>query len=176
MHMLYKRVNAEIKIMKIMKINTTNRKTSLVMLIIFAVMILPALFVKNPTFRDIFSFGVSYTRLVTFTGDNVIKINRRRFNLGWKHQRWVFLWLPIGGSTNGEYVLYNVKRRSLARDSVISHEKAKELAKRENISLPPIGSSPINPYSLWWGWIVMIPLLSVGGVISFKHYKYYDTE
>ena len=113
---------------------------------------------KDPRFNlaSAIDHGQGFTIIAVLDGVNHPKHKERDLHLAFKHQRYSFFWLPLGGSTDGNYVLYQEREKYTSRLDLhydISISRAKALAETVSISLPE--DTPISHFSLYWGWIVI---------------------
>lgn len=118
--------------------------------------------------------GIGYTPVVDLRQHHAPpKIKGRVYkDIVWRHERYSFLWLPLGGSKAGQYGLYKSTNTSHRRGSRFSHKKsfiplpinqARDYARTVNVELPD--TSPVSSWALYFGWLV-IPLLGFVFVVD----------
>ena len=80
------------------------------------------------------------------------------FKLGWKHKRYTIYGLPLGGSTEGSYVVYKWRRRGwYVQNLEPKHLIQFEIITEEELTHTSRGSV----LSLIWGWLVFAPLFVI---------------
>ena len=102
-----------------------------------------------------------YTQIANFRNHHAPpKIRFRTYKqIVWKHSRYSFFWLPFWGSTSGEYGLYRYERKrrsSRVYFIPLSYAQAQKFAARINVKLE--NDSPVSYWSLYFGWLVLLPL------------------
>lgn len=146
------------------------RKSAVIVLTMIVVLwaLLP-LTSKSTPYTQWLEMGTGYTPVVDFRQHHAPpKIDGVTYkDIVWRHERYSFLWLAIGGSKSGQYGLYKytTKRKFRKRGRRLDHRKsfvpltynqAREYAQKVNVELSD--SSPVSYWALYFGWLVMVPL------------------
>ncbi|MEP3631324.1 MAG: hypothetical protein ABJN04_15135 [Hyphomicrobiales bacterium] len=150
----------------------TDKFTIKVLAAVMGLWIILPLTSKSTPFNTFIEFGVGYTPVVDFHNHfRPPEIKRRYSNrvkiykdLVWRHERYSILWLPFGGSAEGEYGLYRLQwgsgrsgatyRRAFIRLSIT---EARKFARTANVDLPE--KYPVSYWELYFGWLILVPLM-----------------
>ncbi len=114
-----------------------------------------------------YSYGTWITKIADLDVKSGISASDDNPKLGWKHERTSLYWMPVWGTTQGNYVIYTEAGDGW-RSIPVPPEMLSELNKELNLNLTQ--EPPISIFSLFWGWLVYGPLivLAIMGVAKNK--------
>ncbi|MEM8836917.1 MAG: hypothetical protein AAGE89_02400 [Pseudomonadota bacterium] len=136
----------------------SNRHKAIVFIVLLALVAgIPSLLFPDKYHRSMFSIGSHIEEIAALPGREFPKYRGVDLDLGYKHPRFGFFWLPLGGSAEGNYVLYTKRFRRNVRVIPISRDKAEQFANSVGVSLP--AGSPVAGQSFYWGWWIFGPLV-----------------
>lgn len=102
-----------------------------------------------------YSYGPHVTKIADLPSQATGGTSLENFSLGWRHERVELFWMPIWGSTEGNYVFYTEAGDGW-RSVPVPPEMIISLGGEMNIDLTD--GTPISFFSLIWGWIIYGPL------------------
>lgn len=102
-----------------------------------------------------YAYGPHVTHVAELPADIRSAMGSSDFKLGFRHERTELYWMPVWGTTEGNYVFYQESGDGW-RSLPVPAEILPELSSALNMDLT--SGSPISFVSIMWGWLVYGPL------------------